>query len=420
MKRDLSPRIVIFGVGGAGSNAVKNMMEDMKRRGHDQVEFAISNTDAQALESSPCEKKIKLGPKITKGLGAGAIPEIGRKAAEESIDDVMEYLKDSNMVIIVAGMGGGTGTGAAPVIAEACKKEGILTLGVVIKPFLFEGSPRIMAAKEGIEKLKDQVDTFLVFDNQNLQRAESGNTPFLQAFSMPDKFLSECVSGIVSIIKSNGLINVDFADLCTVVRDRKSKAMMGIGNSVGENKGSSASSEAMFDNVLLDCSDMSWKNVDHILVCINGGEELSSEDVFQAVGKIHESISPNAKVIFGAAFDKSMGDSMRVFMFGTTTESKNLEEDLRSESSKKDNNEFKGVGEDISYMTEDESFIGSHHDLNDSESENSYEPSLKTSQNKKNKKGIWSRLSGFWSVEEDIKIEEEKSEDIPEFFKKKD
>ncbi len=413
MKKDFDPRIVVLGVGGAGCNAVDNMIINADEADKNHIEFAVCNTDAQALESSPCEIKIKLGPKTTQGLGAGSRPECGKKAAEESIDTIMEYLAGANMVIITAGMGGGTGTGASAVISEAAKAAGILTLAIVTKPFAFEGSHRNKTAENGIKELQEHVDTLVIVSNQNLHSITDSNTPFTEAFGIADKFLSDCISSVVNIIKKPGLINVDFADLSTVIKDRKNRAMMGSGSASGDNKGSKAAVSAM-SNLLLDFGDFAWKNVDHVLVCITGGPNLSMDDVSEATQKINEEISSNAHIILGATFEKNMDDSMRIFVFGT---SKKNEEEIRKASQQANSRiEYatsmqSNSNINIAYDNE-QGFVGSPHDLNEPDSE------FDATYSKGNKnKSVWGNIKQFFKTAE-MKGEIEIKQDQPDFLKK--
>ncbi|WP_172619012.1 cell division protein FtsZ [Candidatus Cytomitobacter indipagum] len=447
MKKNMNLRIVVLGVGGAGCNAVNNMIKGKSTKAsiknkldailtskdeHNNdssnesevsdslfsgdteelcdIEFAVCNTDIQALNESNCAKKIQLGTKTAQGLGAGSKPECGKKAAEESIDSIMEFLSDANMVIITAGMGGGTGTGAAPVIAEAAKAAGILTLGIVTKPFNFEGSHRVNVAEKGIEELQNNVDTLVIVSNQNLHSITAGNTPFVDAFGIADKFLADCISSVVNIIKNPGLINVDFADLSTVVKDRRNKAMMGSGIASGENKGAKAAATAM-SNLLLDFGDFSWKNVDHVLVCITGGPNLSMDDVSDATQKINEEVSSNAHIILGATFSDNEDDSIRIFIFGT---SKINESEIKKDGEEK---KRKKVNANYDEDGDDNVFIGSkHYNLNEPNSEFKADYSNSKTNDKKNG---WSVLN-FWKKNKKSEEEVSVKNNLPDFLKDQD
>ncbi|USO00661.1 MAG: cell division protein FtsZ [Alphaproteobacteria bacterium] len=414
MKKGLDPKIVVLGVGGAGCNAVNNMIkfkksdffkmversknkadsdsqkevskaassikdsktepqhsyldvlsEELDQSGLDDdldyIDFIVCNTDIQSLNNSPCATKVQLGVKSAQGLGAGSNPDAGKKAAEESLGTIMELLEGANMVIITAGMGGGTGTGAAPVIAQAAKEAGILTLGIVTKPFMFEGTARNATAEAGIEKLEKSVDTLVVVSNQNLHSITSGDTPFQSAFRIADRFLADCIRSVVNIIKTPGLINVDFADLCTVTKNRKNKAMMGSGIASGEHKGARAAVSAM-SNLLLDFGDFSWKHVDHVLVCITGGNNLSMDDVTEATQKINDEIASEAHIIVGATFKPEMEDHIQIFIFGTS----NADVSKKEIDVNKVSGETRGkFANSIQVQYENNEFIGERHSVNE-------------------------------------------------------
>ena len=305
----LSPKITVVGVGGAGGNAVNNMISSAL----EGCEFLVCNTDAQALEGSLCDSKLQLGSHVTGGLGAGAKPEIGEKAAHESLDEVMQYLEGSNMVFITAGMGGGTGTGAAPVIAKACRDNGILTVGVVTKPFHFEGTHRMKQAEAGIEEMQGYVDTLIVIPNQNLFRVANEKTTFAEAFKMADGVLQSGVRGVTDLMVLPGLINLDFADIRSAMLEM-GKAMMGTGESEGERRATDAA-EAAINNPLLD--DVSMKGARGVIVNVTGGHDMTLFEVDEACNRIRDEVDPNANIIFGSTFDEKLEGSMRVSVVAT-------------------------------------------------------------------------------------------------------
>lgn len=305
----LSPRITVVGVGGAGGNAVNNMITSSL----EGVEFVVCNTDAQALEGSLCENKIQLGETVTGGLGAGARPEIGRAAAEESLEEAMRLIEGSNMVFVTAGMGGGTGTGAAPVIARACREKGILTVGVVTKPFHFEGALRMKMAEEGIRQMQEYVDTLIVIPNQNLFRVANEKTTFAEAFKMADSVLQAGVRGVTDLMVMPALINLDFADIRTAMMEM-GKAMMGMGEGIGDRRAVEAA-EAAINNPLLD--DVSMKGARGVIINVTGGGDMTLFEVDEACNRIRDEVDPNANIIFGATFDDKMEGIMRVSIVAT-------------------------------------------------------------------------------------------------------
>jgi len=306
---DLKPRITVIGVGGAGGNAVDNMI----RSNLTGVEFMVANTDAQALEMSRAESRIQLGPQITHGLGAGSRPDVGQAAAEEVLDDILQRLNGANMVFITAGMGGGTGTGAAPVIARAARDNGILTVGVVTKPFHFEGSHRMRLADNGIQELSKYVDTLIIIPNQNLFRIANEKTTFAEAFQLADDVLYSGVRGVTDLMVMPGLINLDFADIRAVMSEM-GKAMMGTGEASGEKRATQAA-EAAISNPLLD--DMSMKGARGILINITGGLDMTLFEVDEAANRIRDEVDPEANIIFGATFDQHLEGMMRVSVVAT-------------------------------------------------------------------------------------------------------
>lgn len=305
----LKPRITIFGAGGAGGNAVNNMI----RSNLEGVEFVAANTDAQALQNSLAEHKIQLGVKTTKGLGAGSFPDRGRAAAEENIEEIERLLDGNNMIFIAAGMGGGTGTGAAPVIAKLARERDILTVGVVTKPFHFEGKYRMETAEAGIEELKKYVDTLIVIPNQNLFRIANEHTTFESAFKMADDVLHAGVRGITDLITMPGLVNLDFADIRTIMT-KMGKAMMGTGEATGENR-AIAACEAAISNPLLD--DISIKGAKGVLVNMTGGPDMTLFEADMAVNAIKKEVDSSANIIFGSAFNENMKGKIRISVVAT-------------------------------------------------------------------------------------------------------
>jgi cell division protein FtsZ len=311
--RELKPRITVFGVGGAGGNAVNNMI----RCGLVGVDFVVANTDAQALLLSNAERRIQMGIQVTEGLGAGSQPEIGRSAAEEVIDEIRDQLSHVHMAFITAGMGGGTGTGAAPVIARIAREMGILTVGVVTKPFHFEGQRRMRLAEAGIAELQNAVDTLIVIPNQNLFRVANERTTFAEAFAMADQVLLSGVASVTDLIVKPGLINLDFADVRAVMREM-GKAMMGTGEATGDNRAILAA-EAAIANPLLD--ETSMKGAKGLLISITGGPDMKIYEVDEAANRIREEVDVDANVIFGATQDESLDGIIRVSVVATGLDS---------------------------------------------------------------------------------------------------
>jgi cell division protein FtsZ len=307
--RELKPRITVFGVGGAGGNAVNNMIT----AGLFGVDFVVANTDAQALTMSKAERVIQMGVQVTEGLGAGSQPEVGRAAAEEVIDEIRDHLSGSHMVFVTAGMGGGTGTGAAPVIARIAKELGILTVGVVTKPFHFEGQRRMRFAEAGITELQKCVDTLLIIPNQNLFRVANERTTFADAFAMADQVLYSGVACITDLMVKEGLINLDFADVRAVMREM-GKAMMGTGEASGEKRALTAA-EAAISNPLID--DSSMKGARGLLISITGGRDLTLYEVDEAATRIREEVDQDANIIVGATFDETLDGTIRVSVVAT-------------------------------------------------------------------------------------------------------
>ncbi len=318
---DFTPRITVIGVGGGGTNAVDNMITANLQG----VEFVVANTDAQQLMHSRADRRIQLGPHITQGLGAGAKPEIGRAAAEEASDELYRHLDGAHMVFITAGMGGGTGTGAAPVIARMARERNILTVGVVTKPFAFEGSRRARSADQGIEELQQYVDTLIVIPNQNLFRMANERTTWRDAFKMADQVLYMGVRGVTDLMMAPGLVNLDFADIRTVMAEM-GKAMMGTGEADGENRAIRAA-EAAISNPLLE--DTSMAGARGLLINITGGDDMTLFEVDQAANRIREEVDEDANIIFGSAIDETLSGRVRVSVVATGIDTPKIEQQQR-------------------------------------------------------------------------------------------
>jgi cell division protein FtsZ len=310
--RELKPRITVFGVGGAGGNAVNNMIT----AGLQGVDFVVANTDAQALTMSKAQRIVQMGTQVTQGLGAGSQPDVGAAAAQEVIDEIRDHLSGANMVFVTAGMGGGTGTGAAPVIAKTARDMGILTVGVVTKPFHFEGQRRMRTAESGIAELHKVVDTLLIIPNQNLFRVANEKTTFADAFAMADQVLYSGVACITDLMVKEGLINLDFADVRAVMREM-GKAMMGTGEASGEKRALTAA-EAAIANPLID--DSSMKGARGLLISITGGKDLTLFEVDEAATRIREEVDQDANIIVGATFDENLDGVIRVSVVATGIE----------------------------------------------------------------------------------------------------
>ena len=308
-QEELKPRITVFGVGGAGGNAVNNMIEQEL----EGVEFVVANTDAQALQQSRSDAKIQMGVKVTEGLGAGARATVGAAAAEESIEQIVDHLAGAHMCFITAGMGGGTGTGAAPIIAQAARELGVLTVGVVTKPFQFEGGKRMKQADDGIEALQKVVDTLIIIPNQNLFRLANENTTFTEAFALADDVLYQGVKGVTDLMVRPGLINLDFADVRAVM-DEMGKAMMGTGEAEGQDRAVQAAEKAIA-NPLLD--EISLEGARGVLINITGGYDLTLFELDEAANKIREKVDPEANIIVGSTLDTAMEGKMRVSVVAT-------------------------------------------------------------------------------------------------------
>src|SRR5436190_5775065 len=317
--KELKPRITVIGVGGAGGNAVNNMIRSELQG----VKFIASNTDAQALTLSLAEAKLQLGFQATQGLGAGSPPEVGKLSAEESIEDVLSHIEGSNMLFVTAGMGGGTGTGAAPVIAKFARERGILTIGVVTKPFHFEGTNRMRTAEKGIEELQQYVDTLIIIPNQNLFRVANERTTFADAFKMADDVLGSGVRSVTDLMMKPGLINLDFADVRTVMSEM-GKAMMGTGEAEGERRAIDAA-EAAINNPLLE--DVSMKGARGVLINITGATDMTLFEVDEAANRIREEVDPDANIIFGSTFDEKLAGRMRISVVATGIEAEIVQQE---------------------------------------------------------------------------------------------
>ncbi|MFK7938895.1 MAG: cell division protein FtsZ [Roseovarius sp.] len=317
---DLKPRITVFGVGGAGGNAVNNMIE----KELEGVEFVVANTDAQALQQSDAGARIQLGVKVTEGLGAGARPSVGAAAAEENIEQIVDHLAGAHMCFITAGMGGGTGTGAAPIIAQAARELGVLTVGVVTKPFQFEGAKRMRQAEEGVEQLQKMVDTLIIIPNQNLFRLANEKTTFTEAFSLADDVLYQGVKGVTDLMVRPGLINLDFADVRAVM-DEMGKAMMGTGEDSGEDRAIQAAEKAIA-NPLLD--EISLRGAKGVLINITGGHDLTLFELDEAANRIREEVDADANIIVGSTLDSAMEGAMRVSVVATGIDASEIVHDI--------------------------------------------------------------------------------------------
>ena len=319
-QEDLKPRITVFGVGGAGGNAVNNMIA----KELEGVEFVVANTDAQALQQNQSKSRVQLGVKVTEGLGAGARPAVGAAAAEESIEQIVDHLAGAHMCFITAGMGGGTGTGAAPIIAQAARELGVLTVGVVTKPFQFEGAKRMRQAEAGVEALQKVVDTLIIIPNQNLFRLANEKTTFTEAFAMADDVLYQGVKGVTDLMVRPGLINLDFADVRAVM-DEMGKAMMGTGEATGEDRAVQAAEKAIA-NPLLD--EISLRGANGVLINITGGHDLTLFELDEAANRIREEVDPDANIIVGSTLDTDLEGGMRVSVVATGIDAATVQSDI--------------------------------------------------------------------------------------------
>ena len=319
-QEELKPRITVFGVGGAGGNAVNNMIDKQL----DGVEFVVANTDAQALQQNRAQARVQMGTKATEGLGAGARPAVGALAAEEAIEEIVDHLVGAHMCFITAGMGGGTGTGAAPIIAQAARELGVLTVGVVTKPFQFEGAKRMRQAEEGVEALQKVVDTLIIIPNQNLFRLANEKTTFTEAFALADDVLYQGVKGVTDLMVRPGLINLDFADVRAVM-DEMGKAMMGTGEAEGEDRAITAAEKAIA-NPLLD--EISLKGAKGVLINITGSHDLTLFELDEAANRIREEVDPEANIIVGSTLDTTMEGMMRVSVVATGIDASEASRDI--------------------------------------------------------------------------------------------
>ncbi|CUH86433.1 Cell division protein FtsZ [Phaeobacter sp. CECT 5382] len=319
-QEELAPKITVFGVGGAGGNAVNNMIA----KELEGVDFVVANTDAQALQQNAATSRIQLGVKVTEGLGAGARPSVGSASAEESIEQIVDHLAGAHMCFITAGMGGGTGTGAAPIIAQAARELGVLTVGVVTKPFQFEGNKRMKQAEEGVEALQKVVDTLIIIPNQNLFRLANEKTTFTEAFSMADDVLYQGVKGVTDLMVRPGLINLDFADVRAVM-DEMGKAMMGTGEAEGEDRAVQAAEKAIA-NPLLD--EISLRGAKGVLINITGAHDLTLFELDEAANRIREEVDPEANIIVGSTLDTGMEGKMRVSVVATGIDATDVMTDM--------------------------------------------------------------------------------------------
>ena len=411
------PKIAVMGVGGAGTNAI-NLLQS---RLGDKADFFVCNTDVQSLQTSTCPNRMILGARLTRGKGAGAKPSVGRAAAEDSIEEIMEAIKAKNidMLILTGGEGGGTCTGAAPVIAKAARQEGILTIAVVTKPFSFEGMHRMAAAEQGIKELQEEVDTLVVIANDNLRSLTNGAVSFKKAFEIADTFLSDCVISFVSIIQETGLVNIDFADLCSVARDRKSRAIMGTGYAEGDNCGARAMEEAM-SSLLLDFEGVQWPEVCNVLVCIHGSEDLGIDDVSKMNEILRDKVAPTANIITGTTLRTDMkNDAVRVFVFGTTSSRGKTEvQEVKLGRKRVLREDFRKDEPPIIEYAE-QSFVGSRHALHEDVSEYRSSANAAPKPEVKKHKGF---LSMFMGSDENDEDEDSKksSSNFMNFFSKKE
>ncbi len=360
LEKDFEPKVAVIGVGGGGGNMLNNLV----KLGLEKVVTIACNTDAQALKKSFADTKIQLGPKLTHGHGAGANSKVGKIAAQESTEDIKEALKGVHMAFVVAGMGGGTGTGAAPEICKIAVEMGILTLGFVTTPFEFEGAKRKETADAGLAELQENCDILIVLGNQNLFSLSTKETTFINAFSLTDEVLCHGVQSVVNTISNVGLINTDLSDFFTIMRGRKSRARMGTGIASGEDRGLVAAQDAMA-NPLLEFGGMSAKDIDGIIICIRCGKDMTLSDINQAVDYVKHTVSENANIIFGATIDEAMEDKVQVAVFATSSKNSDVE-DKNSDSideilNKSHNHQEEFKIENFQELIADDIEIGSAH-----------------------------------------------------------
>ncbi len=428
-QKNLKPSLTVMGIGGAGSNAVNNMIQSNLNN----VDFIVANTDAQALENSLCYNRIQLGLEKTKGLGAGADPIIGKDAAEESIDLISEELRNTNMLFLTAGLGGGTGTGALPVIASIAKKLGIVTVAIVSTPFNFEGTKRMNLALQGLEEVKSNVDTLLIIPNQNLFKVSNEQTSFAEAFKKADNVLFDGVKGLTDLITQPGLINLDFADVRTVIKEM-GFAMMGTAVAEGDNKAVEASNLAL-TNPLIENIDMNTAK--GVIVNISGGSDMTLLEVDHAANIIRQSVNPEANIIFGSLIDETLQGKLKISIFATGIEASGkkilyypesennsgfssiqnkIDESLTYDGSDiKTNEDFSSVVEEKPIISENEEFnLTNEIDQNVENSEEIIEKTNKNSVNygnleEKKKTGFFSMLSNLMTSDKKITEVEDKS-----------
>ena len=413
----LKPKLVVFGIGGAGTNAVNNMIKD----DFEGVEFVVANTDAQSLSLSGAKNKIQLGPKTTKGLGAGMMPDIGREAAEEVEDEIVKYLEDANMIFITAGMGGGTGTGAAPVIARMAKERDILTIGVVTKPFEHENSQRMQLANRGIEELKKYVDTLIIVPNQNLYKIATETTTLKESFEMVDNVLKLGVKGITDLITQAGLVNLDFADIKTVMK-KMGKSMMGMGEASGENRAIVAA-EAAISNPLLDNSSI--RGAKGIVVNITASPDFTLYEYEAATKKIKEEADPNAVIIIGNALNENMNGRVRISVFATGIDDTGYEEPITGSENNTDNSienndfDFKVSSSKKEYSDYENNDLENEYDYNEEEKykEDTYEEENKYFKNTNTIKGFESKKS---NLNEQSQYDEMRQKALDVYLKEKE
>ena len=404
-QKDFKPKVAVVGVGGAGCNAINNLV----KHGLENVITIACNTDAQALDTSFANIKIQLGPKLTKGHGAGANAEVGKIAAQESEDEIKKHLEGMHMIFVVAGLGGGTGTGAGPELCRMALEMGILTLGFVTTPFEFEGMHRRKTAESGLEKFQDNCDVLIVVGNQNLFSLSNETTTFLSAFALTDEVLCSGVQSVVRTVSESGLINTDLSDFFTIMKGKKSRARMGTGIATGEDRGAIAAQEAMA-SPLLELGGVISKDIDGVIICIRCGQDMTLNDINQAVDYIKQSVSDDANIIFGATIDEQMKDKVQVSIFATSSihneNHKETEKYNFSDYSKEDQVDLKI--ETFEELLADNIEVGKTHQTVLHEENMNNETQYITSQPKKN---IFKKFTSMFKKNE---------EDLPPYLKKKD
>jgi cell division protein FtsZ len=405
--RDLeqyTPKIGVVGLGGGGTNTV----ELLQKRLGDSVRFLICNTDVQSVRASTCKNKILLGPNTTRGKGAGGKPAVGKAATEESLAEILDCIRDLDMIIIVAGAGGGTGSGSTAVVGKAAKELDILTIAIITSPFSFEGTGRDAVADKCIRDLEDNVDTLVVNRNQKLLEMTKGKSSLAEAFHISDQFSADCVESFVNIIQQTGTMNVDFADITSIARDRKSRAIMGTGYAEGEGAGMRAIEDAM-SSFLLEC-EQSWSDVDNVLLCIHGGSDLSMEDVSCIGDKVRVAVHPDSNIIMGANIVPEIKGSVRIFVFGTTRRkggTSAMQKKPTKNNTQYENNNAKYNNENYDnnthYNYENIDYVGNRHDLHE------YKEQFNKTEEKPKKASSW----WSWGQKNDDK---HKIDQLPEFL----